>query len=100
MEETLTLEDIKKSDGWKYLSERNPKFEELAGNFLRDAQSFVNPLVFNAAGILNSNEGVAVNYETYYYGSKKVVLSYNSKPTNRDLDCQFKTFRKTRFSFK
>ena len=96
--EILKLEDIKKSDGWKYLSERSSKFEILASKFLKEAESFINPLVFSAVGILNSNEGVAVNYETYYYGSKKVVFSYNSKPTNRDLDCQFKTFRKVEFS--
>lgn len=96
--EIISLKDVKNSDGWKYLSENNPKFEELAIKFITEAKALVNPNAFNPTGIFNSNEGEAINYETYYYGSKKVVFSYNSKPTNRDLDCQFKMFKKIEFS--
>ena len=96
--EIISLKDVKNSDGWKYLSENNPKFEELAMKFITEANALVNKDAFNPTAILNTNEGEAINYETYYYGSKRVVFSYNTKPTNRDLDCQFKMFRKIEFS--
>lgn len=94
----IDLEKVKNSDGWKYLSENCSRFEEEVNKFLNGAKPFVNTDAFNSWGILNNNEGEAINYETNYAGSKKVVLSYTSKPTNRDLDCQFKTFKKIEFS--
>ena len=98
MEELLSFDDVKKSDAWKYLSERSSEFEVLVNKFLSDAKVYVSPIAFTATGIFVDNEGIAVNYETNYYGMKKFVLSYNSKEMNRDLDCQFRVFRRIEFS--
>ena len=95
--ETIKLDDIKQSEGWKHLNEYCPRFGEKVNKFLNEAYSFVKNNSFNCVEGSNNNESEVINYEIYNDRSNKVVLSYISKPINRDLDCQFKIFKKIEF---
>ena len=95
----IKLEDVKNSSGWKYLSENCPKvFEKYATKFLNMAKPFVNSVIFDDNKDFRDKEGEVIHYESNSSGSKKVVFSYTSKIKNRDLDCQFKEFKKIEFS--
>ena len=98
MEGTITFKDVKNSDGWIFLSEKCPKFEELANKFIKEAENFVEYDSFNPGAISSNQDGKTINYESYYYGSKEVVFSYTTNPMEREDYCQFKAFKKIKFS--
>lgn len=94
----VSLDDVKKTcDGWIYLSEKCPVFVEKVQKFLNEAASYVRTDSFNVLGSENNNTEV-VNLETYTYGAKEVVLSFVSKPKDREDYCQFIQFKRIKFS--
>ena len=96
---TIDLEKMKASDdGWKFLSESSPVFEEKVNCFLRNASYHVNVKNFNIDAIDMGRESDVVHLETHYYGSRKFALSYNSGIRNRDLDCQYRLYRRIEFT--
>ena len=94
----IDIDEVRKTcDGWKYLSFNCPAFLERVYKFLSEASAHVNGYLFNTLGIQNNNTEV-VNLESYTYGSKEVVLSFVTKPKDRENDCQFIQFKKVIFS--
>ena len=87
---------LRNDDGIKYLKEHSKVFEEKMNRFFKTAAKYVDVTKVNV-GDPHSETGL-INFESYYNGSKKVVISYLSKPVNRDLDCQFKEFGWIEFS--
>lgn len=95
--DSIDLEKIlEKDEGIKYLREHSKVFEEKLKHFLQTASEYVDITKVNVGDA--TFESDRINFETFYYGSKKVALSYVSKPINRDLDCQFKKFCWIEFS--
>lgn len=75
----MDIDNIKKTETWKYLCS-NPKFEEEFRKTVKRYSYYVN-----------------INELKFEIRNTKIVVSYESKINNRDLDSQFKLFAKMEF---
>ena len=94
--ETTSLKRIKeKSDAWKELSSI-PAFEEKFNEYLKEAAKYVNTEEFCLDHPDESEEDI-LYYEHDYQGSKKVVISYVTKPLSKEMGTKYKFFKEVSF---